>query len=83
MTCSYTKTNVSNRKKSIKKGISLPQKLALKLAEKETKYYINKGVNELNKKFTSSKDSKITLTNNEIKDIMKVIKPLENGRKRN
>ena len=30
------------------------------------------------KKFTSSKASGITLTNNEIKDIMKVIKSLEN-----
>ena len=29
------------------------------------------------KKFTSSKASGITLTNNEIKDIMKVIKSLE------
>ena len=29
-------------------------------------------------KFTSSKGSGITLTNNEIKDIMKVIKSLEN-----
>ena len=29
-------------------------------------------------KFTSSKGSGITLTNNEIKDIMKVIKALEN-----
>ena len=53
-------------------------KLAPKLAEKATEYYINKGIKELNQKFASSKSSGITLTNNEIKDIMRVIKSLEN-----
>ena len=53
-------------------------KLAPKLAEKATEYYINKGIKELNQKFASSKSSEITLTNNEIKDIMRVIKSLEN-----
>ena len=47
------------------------------LAEKATEYYVIKGINKLNKKFTSIKGSSITLTNNEIKDIMKVIKGLE------
>ena len=40
---------------------------------------MNKGINELNKKFTISEVSGITLTNNVIKDIMKVIRSLENG----
>ena len=52
--------------------------MAPELARKATEYYINKGINELNKTFTSSKDSWITLTNNKIKDILKVIKSLEN-----
>ena len=52
--------------------------LATALAGKATQYYFDKGVNELIKKFTSSKGSGITLTNNEINDIMKVIKSLEN-----
>ena len=52
--------------------------MAPELTRKATEYYINKGINELNKTFTSSKDSWITLTNNKIKDILKVIKSLEN-----
>ena len=48
------------------------------LVGKATGYYANKGVNELNKKLTTSKGSGTTLKNNEIKDIMKVIKFLEN-----
>ena len=52
--------------------------MAPELARKATEYYINKGINELSKTFTSSKDSWITLTNNKIKDILKVIKSLEN-----
>ena len=50
------------RKEALKKGISL----APKLAEKATEYYV-KEIIELNKKFTWSKGSGITLTNNEIK----------------
>ena len=42
-----------------------------------TGYCVSKKINELNKKFTSRKSSGITLTNNEIKDIMKVIESLE------
>ena len=68
----------SSRKRSIKKDISLAPNLAPKLAEKATEYHINKRINELNKKFTSSKGSGITLPNNETKDIMKVIKSLGN-----
>ena len=52
--------------------------LAPKLAGKATEHYINKGINDLNKKFTTSKGLEITVTNNEIKVIMKVIKSLEN-----
>ena len=48
-------------------------KLAPELAGKATEYYINKGLNEPYKKFTSIKGSGTTLTNNEIKDIMEVI----------
>ena len=48
----------------MKKGISLAPKLAPKLAEKVTQCYINKGISELRKTFTSSKGSGITLTNN-------------------
>ena len=44
-----------------------------KLAAKATEYYIYKRINELNKKLTSSEGSGITLTNNKMKDIMKVI----------
>ena len=36
------------------KRISLALKLAPKLAEKGTECYVNKGINVLNKKFTSS-----------------------------
>ena len=78
-------------KEALKK-VSLAPKLAPILAEKATEYYINKGcglingcgfesscrINELNKKFKSSKGTGITPTNNEIKDIMKMIKSLEN-----
>ena len=53
-------------------------KLIPALAEKVTEYYINKGVNELNKTFSSSKGLGTTLTNNEIKYIIKVINSLEN-----
>ena len=65
-------------KEALKKGISLAPNLTPKLAEKTTEYYNNRGINELNKNFTSSKASGITQTNNEIKDIMKVITCLEN-----
>ena len=36
----------------LREGISLAPKLAPKLAEKATEYYINKRINELNKKST-------------------------------
>ena len=63
-------------KEALKKGKSLAPKLALKLAEQATEYYINKEINELNKKFTSSKGLEINLRNNKIKDNIKVIKSL-------
>ena len=43
------------------------------LTQKETEYYINTGVNEFNRKFTSSKGSGITLTHNEIKDLTRIL----------
>ena len=71
----YTTSNVSSRKKSIRKGISLAPKLVLELAGKAPEYYINKGIYELNKKITSSKSSRTTLTK---EDVMKEIKSSEN-----
>ena len=65
-------------KDALKKGITLAKVAAPGLAKKATEYYVNKGINELNKKFTSTKGSGITLTSNEVKDIIKVIKSLEN-----
>ena len=62
----------------VKKGVALAKNAASELAEKAAEYYVNKAINELNKKFTSSKGVGITLTNNKIKDIMKVVKTLEN-----
>ena len=46
---------------AIPQGMFLAPELAPKLAEKVTRYYINKGINELNKKFASRKGSGITL----------------------
>ena len=60
-------------KEIFKKGISVAKYAAPMLTGKATEYYANKEINELNKKFTSNKGSGITLTNNEIKDIIKVI----------
>ena len=62
----------------VKKGVTLVTNAPLELAKKATEYYVNKGINKLNEKFSLSKSSGITLTNNEIKDNMKVIKSLEN-----
>ena len=41
---------------------------------------MNRKLIELNKKIEISKGSAINLASNELKDIIKVIKPLENGR---
>ena len=41
------------------------------------RYFVNKKLNKISKKSASSKSSGITLTNNEIKDIKKVIKSSE------
>ena len=46
---------------AISQGMFLAPELAPKLAEKVTRYYTNKAINELNKKFASSKGSGITL----------------------
>ena len=53
-------------KMAVKKGVA-------KSAGEATKYYLNKGINKLNKRFTG-----ITLTNYEMKDIIKVVRSLEN-----
>ena len=54
-------------KKGLKKDITIAKNAAPELAEKATEYYVNKGINELHKKLTSSKGSGVTLTNNEKK----------------
>ena len=61
-----------------KEGTKQLIKRAPEITRYLTNYFVNKKINELNKKFTSSKGSGITLANNEIKDIIKVIKSLEN-----
>ena len=66
-------------KEELKKSITLAKDAAVMLAGKALEYYTSKEINELSKQFASSKGSGITLTNNEIKDIMKVIKSLENN----
>ena len=53
-------------------------KAVLETTGKATEYYINKGINNLNTKFRSSKSSGIAIANNELKDIVKVIKSIEN-----
>ena len=63
-----------------KEGTKQLIKRAPEITRYLTNYFVNKKINELNKKFTSSKGSGITLANNEIKDIIKVIKSLENRR---
>ena len=46
------------------------------LVEERTECHINNNIDELNKKSTTIKGSRITLTNNEIKDIIKVSRSL-------
>ena len=65
-------------KRGVKEGVTLAQNSAPELAEKATEYYVNKGINKLNKIFTSSKGSGIAQANKETKDIIKVIRSLEN-----
>ena len=48
------------------------------LAQKATEYSASKKINELSKKFTANKSWRITLTNDEIKGIIKIVKSLEN-----
>ena len=73
-------TEVEALKRGVKKGLTLTKITVTELAEKATEYYVSKGINELNKKFTLSSGSGITPTKNEMKDIMKVTKSLENRR---
>ena len=44
------------------------------LAKTSTKYFVNKGINMINKRFTQIEGSGKRLRNNEIKDIVNVIK---------
>ena len=53
-------------------------KRAPELTKDATRYFVNKEINRLKKDFTSSEGSRITLTNNKVKNIIKVIKSLEN-----
>ena len=48
------------------------------LAKSLIKDFLDKQVDKFNKEYIKGEGSEITLTNNEIKDIMKVIKFLEN-----
>ena len=63
--------------KSVRDLLLIPKIAASYHAYKRVQNFNNK-VNELGKKFATSKDSGITLTNNEIKDIIKVINSLRN-----
>ena len=65
-------------KRGVKKDVTLAQNAAPELAEKAAEYDDNKGINKPNKKCTSGKGSGIALTNKETKDIIKVIRSLEN-----
>ena len=47
-------------KEALKKRITLAKNEATGIAKEATEYYINKGINELDKKFTASKGSGIT-----------------------
>ena len=40
--------------------------------------YVDKGIDIISKRYITGKASGITLTNNEMRDIIKVIKPVEN-----
>ena len=64
--------------RGVKKGEILAKKAAPALAEKATEYYVNKRINEVNKKFTPRKGSGIMLKNNEINDFVQVNRSLEN-----
>ena len=64
-------------KEALKKGISLAAKLAPGLTSKAVDY-IDKGINELNKKFESIISSGITLANNKIKESNSVLRKKRN-----
>ena len=49
-------------------------------AKNATEQFVSGKINELGKKLAESKSSRITLTNNEIKDTIEAIKSLENRR---
>ena len=50
----------------------------LELIKDPTRYFVSKGINRLKKDFMSCKSLGKTLKSMEIKDIIKLIKPLEN-----
>ena len=43
-------TGIKALKSGVKNGVTLEKNEAPELAEKATEYYVNKGINELNKK---------------------------------
>ena len=47
-------TGVEALKRGVKKGVRLAKNKAPELAENGTEYFVNKRINELNKKFTSN-----------------------------
>ena len=49
------------------------------IARKLVKIFLDKQIDKFNKKYITGKASRKNLTNNEIKDIIKVNKSLENG----
>ena len=63
---------------AIKAGTQELIKRAPELTRNATRYFVNKGINRLKKDFKWIKGSGIALKNNETKDIMNVIKSLEN-----
>ena len=64
---------VKTLKAGAKKDATLAKNTAPQLPEKATGYYVNKIMNKINKKLTSTKVSRIILINNKVKHIMKVL----------
>ena len=65
---------------ALKAGTKELVKRASELTKDETRYFVNKRTDRLQKDFKLSEGPGIALTNNEIKDPLKVIKSLENRR---
>ena len=61
-----------------KRGTGVVKRGAPISAKNATKYFVDKGMNKLNKSSTQREGPGIVLTNNGIKDIIKLINSLEN-----